>query len=104
MPALDFSIFDGQELVTYTPLVGSSVDDVAVLRRPLTQSRQRNVERYIELQVDDVVFHFDASVLAAVTLSLGDSFIDRNNVAYTVVFFERQALDRTIAVVGRPIV
>ena len=101
-PSLDFAVFDGQELVTYSPVTGPPVSDVPALRRPLTQSRQRNVERYVELQVSDVIFHLDAEALESTTLALGDTFVDANAVSYTVVFFERQSLGRTIAIVGRP--
>ena len=52
-PTTDFSIFDGQELVTYDPVGRSrSSANIPAVRRPLTQSRQRNVERYIELAAD----------------------------------------------------
>jgi hypothetical protein len=63
-PTTDFSIFDAQELVDYEPLTGGPVSNVRAVRRPLTQSRQRNVERYIELQATDVVFHLDNGPLA----------------------------------------
>ena len=102
MPSVDFSVFDGQELVTYAPLTGPEVENVPALRRPLTQSRQRNVERYVELEVTDVVFHLDAVSLASAVLAVGDSFVDANALTYNVVFFERQSLNKTIAVVGRP--
>jgi hypothetical protein len=59
MPS-DFSIFDGQETVTYNA-GGTTIENVPALRRPLTQSRQRNVERYIELEATDVVFHLDTT-------------------------------------------
>ena len=58
-PTTDFSIFDGQELVSYTPVSDPAVENVPALRRPLTQSGQRNVERYVELEFSDVVFHLD---------------------------------------------
>jgi len=101
MPS-DFSIFDGQETVTYDA-GGTTVENVPALRRPLTQSRQRNVERYIELEATDVIFHLDASVLSGVSLTAGDSLTDQNSVSYNVLFVERQSLNRTIAVVGRPV-
>jgi hypothetical protein len=74
-----------------------------VLRRPLTQSRQRNVERYVELMVTDVVFHFDAATLGATILALGDTFFDVHSKTYAVVFFERQSMEKTIAMIGRPV-
>ena len=44
-PTTEFSIFDGQQLVTYTPASAPPVTNVAAVRRPLTQSRQRNAGR-----------------------------------------------------------
>jgi len=99
----DFSIFDGQETVTYDA-GGTTVESVPAVRRPLTQSRQRNVERYIELEATDVVFHLDASALSGVSVAAGDSLTDQNSISYTMLFVEHQSLNRTIAVVGRPVV
>ena len=101
MPS-DFSIFDGQETVTYVS-GGTTVEGVPTLRRPLTQSRQRNIERYIELVATDVVFHLDASALSGVSVAAGDSLTDQNSVSYNVLFVEHQSLNRTIAAVGRPV-
>jgi hypothetical protein len=101
-PTTDFSIFDGQELVTYEPVSDPAVSDVRALRRPLTQSRQRNVERYTELQATDVVFHLDNSALASTTIASGDTITDANAITYLVVFVERQTLNNTVAVVARP--
>jgi hypothetical protein len=101
MPS-DFSIFDEQELVTYNTSI-TTVENVPALRRPLTQSRQRNIERYIDLEATDVVFHLDASALSGVTVAAGDTLMDQNDVSYSVLFVEHQSLNRTIAVVGRPI-
>ena len=68
-PTTDFSIFDGQELVTYTPVSDDAGrESCRPLRRPLTQSAQRNVERYVELQATDVVFHLDGTRLVSKTL------------------------------------
>ena len=100
MPS-DFSIFDGQETATYNA-GGTTIEDVPALPRPLTQSRQRNVERYIELEATDVVFHLDADALSGVTVAAGDTLTDQNSVSYSVLFVEHQSLNRTIAVVGRP--
>ncbi len=102
-PTLDFSVFDNQELVTYTPTTDPAVADVPTLRRPLTQSRQRNVERYVQLQATDVVFHLDAAPLASTTLAVGDVITDAASEQYQVVFIERQALNNTAAAVCRPI-
>ena len=104
MPTLttDFSIFDGQELVTYDPISDPAVSDVPAVRRPLTQSRMRNVETYVALQATDVVFHLDATLLASATLAAGDTITDALSVTYQVLFIERQTLDNTAAAVCRP--
>jgi hypothetical protein len=101
-PTTDFSIFDGQELVTYEPVSDPAVSDVRALRRPLTQSRQRNVERYTELQATDVVFHLENTALTSTTIAAGDTITDANAISYLVVFVERQTMNNTIAVVCRP--
>lgn len=101
-PTTDFSVFDGQELVSYVPVAEPSVANVPAVRRPLTQSRQRNVERYVELMATDVVFQLDAAPLASTTIAAGDSLSDGNSVTYLVVFVERQSLNNMIAVVCRP--
>lgn len=101
-PTTEFSIFDGQELVVYEPVVDPSVSDVSAVRRPLTQSRQRNIERYIELEATDVVFHLDGAPLATTTLMAGDSITDADSKTYLVLFVERQALGNIVAVVCRP--
>jgi hypothetical protein len=101
MPS-DFSIFDGQELVAYNTSM-TTVENVPALRRPLTQSRQRNVERYLELLPTDVVFHLDASALSGIAVAAGDSLMDQNSVNYAVMFVELQTLNRTIAAVVRPV-
>jgi hypothetical protein len=101
-PTTDFAIFDAQELVTYEPLAGGSISNVRAVRRPLTQSRQRNIERYIELQPTDVVFHLDNGPLAATSLMAGDSLTDAAAITYMVLFVERQSLKSTVAVVCRP--
>jgi hypothetical protein len=101
-PTTDFSIFDGQELLTFAPASGPTIEDLPGLRRPLTQSRQRNVERYVELQATDVVFHLDASYLEGVVVAAGDSLLDRDNLSYEIVFAERQTLNNIVVAVGRP--
>jgi hypothetical protein len=102
-PTTDFSVFDGQELVNYTPATGPPVEDVPAVRRPLTQSRQRNVERYVTLEATDVVFHLDAAPLAGTTLAAGDTITDANARTYNVVFVERQVLQNSVALVCRPV-
>ena len=102
-PTTDFSIFDSQETVTYTFVVGDpALEDVPAVRRPLTQSGMRNVERYVELQPTDVVFHLDATNFASSTVLVGDMITDAHAVAYTVLFVEHQTLTNTLAVVCRP--
>ncbi len=101
-PTTNFSIFDGQELVSYDPFTGPPVADVPAVRRPLTQSRQRNVERYITIEATDVVFHLDGTPLASTTLAAGDSMTDANAKTYNVLFVERQVLQNTVVVVCRP--
>ena len=94
-PTTDFSIFDGQELVTYEPVSGPTVNDVPAVRRPLTQSRQRNVERYIELEPTDVVFISMPRRSALGDLAAGDTITDAESVTYSVLFVERQTLNNT---------
>ena len=101
LPTVDFAIFDGQELVTYAALSGPTLDDVAAVRRPLTQSRQRNVERYITLEATDVVLHLDGAPLAAVDVAVGDTITDQSAVSYNVLFVERQTLKNIVVVVVR---
>lgn len=101
-PTTDFSIFDGQELVTYTPVSDDTVENLPAIRRPLTQSAQRNVERYVELQASDVVFHLEGARLAAKHLEVGDVITDANGDTYQVLFFELQTLRNTVAVLARP--
>jgi hypothetical protein len=101
-PTTDFSIFDGQELVAYEPVGQTIVDNIRAVRRPLTQSRQRNVERYIELEPTDVVFHLDAEPLADAPLNAGDTLTDSQSIVYVVLFVERQSLNSTVALVCRP--
>lgn len=101
-PTTDFSIFDWQELVTYAPASGSVVEDVRALRRPLTRSAMRNVERFVELEPTDVVFYLEGTNLASILLGLNDSITDSLSVVYEVVFYERQTLNSVVAVVCRP--
>jgi hypothetical protein len=100
-PTTDFSIFDGQELVTYDPVTGSTVNSVPAVRRPLTQSRMRNVESFVALAATDFVFHLDGAPLTNTTLAAGDS-ISAGSVTYQVLFVERQSLEGTVAAVCRP--
>lgn len=99
-PTTDFSIFDGLETVTYVATSYPEPTYVRAVRRPLTQSRQRNVERYVELQVTDVVFHLDAAPLEFVTLAAGDSIMDAMQ-TYSVLFVERQTLNNTVVAICR---
>lgn len=102
-PTFDFSVFDHRELVTYTPLVGAAVSNVPAVRRPLTQSRQRNVERYVTLQASDVIFHLDGTPLASTSLAVGDTITDADSNSYSVVFVERQTLGSVVVAIGRPV-
>jgi hypothetical protein len=100
-PTTDFAIFDGIELVTYEPISGPAVANVRGIRRPLTQSRQRNVERYVELLVTDFVFHLDGAPLESTSLTAGDVITDAESVMYSVQFVERQTLDNSVVAVCR---
>lgn len=101
-PTTDFSIFDWQELVSYAPVTDDLVENVPALRRPLTQSSMRNVERYVELvPATDVVFHLDGTNLASKILTVGDNITDAHSRNYQVLFYERQVLNNSIVVVGR---
>src|SRR5690349_316104 len=100
-PTTDFSIFDWQELVAYTPVSDDPLENVPALRRPLMQSGMRNVERYVDLLSSDVVFHLDGTNLAPKILMAGDQITDAHGVLYQVLVFERQTLNNTVAVVCR---
>jgi hypothetical protein len=104
-PTTDFTVFDARELINWEAfLVGDEpIDNVPALRRPLTQSRQRNVERYIELMATDVVFHVDAESLAGRRPSAGDIISDSSDVHYNVLFCERQTIGNTYVIVVRKI-
>jgi hypothetical protein len=101
-PTTDFSIFDGQELVSYEPITDPVVDDVRAVRRPLTQSRMRNVESFVALQATDFVFHLDGAALANTDVMTGDSITDGDGQTHQVLFIERQSLEGTVAAVCRP--
>ncbi len=101
IPSTDISVFDHYELVTYEPVAGDPVE-IQALRRPLTQSRQRNVERYVELFATDVVFHLEGEPLLSMALAVGDSITDADSVTLQVVFVERQVLGNVVVVVCRP--
>jgi hypothetical protein len=100
-PTTDFSIFDWQELVSYAPAADELVENVPALRRPLTQSGMRNVERYVDLLPTDVVFQLDGTNVAPKILGLSDTITDVGGVTYQVLFYERQTLNNTVAVVCR---
>jgi hypothetical protein len=102
-PTTDFSIFDGQELATYDPVSGSPITNVPAVRRPLTQSRGRNIESFVMLEATDVVFHLDATPLGAVALAAGDTITDALSDTYQVLFVERQTLNNTVLAVCRPL-
>lgn len=100
-PTTDFSIFDWQELVLYTPVSDDPLENLPALRRPLTQSGMRNVERYVDLVSTDVVFHLDGTNLAPKLLLVGDLITDSLGVTYHVLLFERQTLNNVVVVVCR---
>jgi hypothetical protein len=100
-PTTDFSIFDWQELVSYAPVSDDPVENVPALRRPLTKSAMRNVERYVELFLTDVVFHLEGTNVTPKVLAAGDVITDSHGVTYQVVVYERQTLNNTVAVVCR---
>lgn len=103
-PTFDFSIFDGIELITYQSAYNPPLGNVPAVRRPLTRSAQRNVERYVELQATDVIFHLDATNLMAFPLTTSDTIADVNSISYGVLFVERQTLNNTVVLVCRPAV
>jgi hypothetical protein len=100
-PTTDFSIFDGQELIAYEPTSDPPINDVRAVRRPLTQSSQRNVERYVDLEPTDVVFHLDGVPLATTHLMAGDT-LTAGGQTHLVLFVERQTFNNTVAAVCRP--
>ena len=100
-PTTDFSIFDGQELVSYAPAADELVENVPALRRPLMQSGMRNVERFVDLFPTDVVFHLDGTNVAPKVLGPGDTITDVHGTTYQVLVYERQTLNNTVAVVCR---
>ena len=102
-PSTDFTVFDAQELVEYTPAGGSAIENVPALRRPLTKSAQRNVESFVELHATDVVFHLDGVPLATVTLAMGDVVTDSASQHYQVLFIERQSWKNIAVAVCRPV-
>src|ERR1700760_3347011 len=101
-PATDFTVFDSQELVEYTPSGGTVIENVPALRRPLTKSAQRNVESFVELHATDVVFHLDAATLGAATLAATDTVVDAAGKHYQVLFVERQSWNSVAVAVCRP--
>ena len=101
-PTTDFSIFDALELVTYDPATGPAISNVRAVRRPLTQSRMRNIETFVALQATDFVYHLDAGPLSSATLKAGDTITDAQSQIHSVLFVERQTLANTVATVCRP--
>ncbi len=101
-PGTDFTIFDDQELVVYTPISDAPIANVPALRRPLTKSSQRNVERYVELQATDVVIHLNAVFLTGRVLASGDTLTDSASQQYQILFVERQSWNNIVVVVCRP--
>ena len=101
-PTTDFTIFDGQQLITYTPQGEAAVENVPAVQRPLTHSSGRRIEQFVTLQATDVVLHIDTALLSAATLQANDT-ITLDGSAYNVLFVERQALENTAILVGRKV-
>src|SRR5438105_1626269 len=104
-PTTEFTIFDAEELINWESFLNGEdpVSNVRALRRPLTQSRQRNIERYVTLQATDAVFHVDAGQLSDRHPGAGDILSDANAVRYNVLFCEKQTIGNTYAIVARKI-
>jgi hypothetical protein len=104
-PTSDFTVFDAQELINWESFLSGEdpISNIRALRRPLTQSRQRNVERYIELAATDVVFHVDATQLDGRHPAAGDRISDASAIEYNVLFCEKQTIGNTYALVARKI-
>jgi hypothetical protein len=104
-PTTDFTIFDAQELINWDSFLSGEdpISNVRALRRPLTQSRQRNVERYIELAATDVVFHVDATQLEGRHPAAGDTISDSSSIQYNVLFCEKQTIGNTYVIIARKI-
>ena len=64
-------------------------------------NRGSGIERYVQLNAPDVVFHLDAAPLATTTLTAGDALTDSHGQSYLVLFTERQTLGNTVAIVCR---
>jgi hypothetical protein len=104
-PTTDFTIFDAQELINWDSFFtgDDSISNIRALRRPLTQSGQRNVERYVELQGTDVVFHVDATQLADRHPAPGDTISDSSTTQYNVLFCEKQTIGNTYTIIVRKV-
>ena len=79
-PTTDFSIFDGQELVTYEPVTDSTVEQraCAAAAAHAIAAAERRAD-IVMLQATDVVFHLDGTPLAAVIRGGGDTITDVDN-------------------------
>jgi hypothetical protein len=104
-PTTDFTIFDSIELINWDAfLTGDDpLHDVRAVRRPLTQSAQRNVERYVDLRATDVVFHVDATQFGDRRPLAADTISDASLMSYTVLFCEKQTIGNTYTIVARKI-
>ena len=103
VPEGDFVIFDNFELMSYQQGNGDPLENVKAVRRPLTQSQQRNVERYIQLEPGDVIWHVDITGFheSGVYPAAGDFIITSDQQEYNVIFAEEHAFNTNVAVVGR---
>jgi hypothetical protein len=104
-PTTDFTVFDAQELINWEGfLTGDDpISNIRALRRPLTQSGQRNVERYITLEATDVVFHVDATQLTDRRPAAGDTISDASSTQYNVLFCEKQTIGNTYTLIARKV-
>src|SRR4051794_32511878 len=104
-PTTDFTIFDAGEFIKWDSFLNGDdlISNVRALRRPLTQSAQRNVERYVDLQAADVVFHVDATQLTDHHPAAGDLISDANATQYNVLFCEKQTIGNTYTLIVRKV-
>ena len=103
VPVGDFAVFDNFELITYQQGNAAPLENVRAVRRPLTQSQQRNVERYIQLEPGDVVWHVDIAGFHdnGTYPAPGDLVTTADQQEFNVIFAEEHAFNTIVAVIGR---
>jgi len=103
VPEGDIAVFDNFEFITYTQGSANPMESVRAIRRPLTQSQQRNVERYIQLEPGDIIWHVDLAGFhdAGVYPAVGDIVTTYDQQDYNVIFAEEQAFNTNVAIIGR---